>query len=207
MGILKDVHLALLESVGAFTCSTTFLLVTGTVGIVTSAGGTSPHTHPPGRSERLHETIMKFSTLSLVSGLAATAAQAQWHDWAPPHRGGNQCRGMWHMPGRDYQNVPTMGNSTFAQPIDHEDPSLGTFEQWYMYDTTYYGGPGSPIVLFTPGEVNATGYTSYLTKNRTTGVLAEKIGAAVIVLEHRYWGTSTPYVCTFHLIETKWHMR
>lgn len=52
---------------------------------------------------------------------------------------------------------------------------------------------GSPIVLFTPGEVNATGYTSYLSTNRTTGVIAERIGAATIVLEHRYWGTSTPF--------------
>jgi hypothetical protein len=42
-----------------------------------------------------------------------------------------------------------MGNSTFTQPIDHNNPDLGTFEQWYMYDTTYYGGPGSPIVMFT----------------------------------------------------------
>lgn len=49
------------------------------------------------------------------------------------------------------------------------------------------------MILFTPGEVNATGYTSYLTTNRTTGVIAERIGAATIVLEHRYWGTSTPY--------------
>lgn len=56
----------------------------------------------------------------------------------------------------------------------------------------YWKGPGSPVILFTPGEVNASRYTSYLTTNRTTGVLAEKIGAATIVLEHRYWGFSSP---------------
>lgn len=38
-----------------------------------------------------------------------------------------------------------------------------------------------------------TGYQSYLSTSRTTGVLAEEIGAAVIVIEHRYWGTSSPY--------------
>jgi hypothetical protein len=27
----------------------------------------------------------------------------------------------------------------------------------------------------------------------TTGILAKKIGAAVVLLEHRYWGTSSPY--------------
>lgn len=48
------------------------------------------------------------------------------------------------------------------------------------------------MILFTPGEVNATRYYSYLGTNRTTGLLAQQIGAATIVLEHRYWGTSTP---------------
>ena len=38
-----------------------------------------------------------------------------------------------------------------------------------------------------------TGYQSYLSSNRTTGVTAQKIGAAVIVLEHRYWGMSSPF--------------
>lgn len=96
------------------------------------------------------------------------------------------------MPGRDYQPVPTSGNSTFSQLVDHSNPSLGTFDQFYYYSTEFWGGPGSPVILFTPGEINVTGYQSYLTTNRTTGVLAQKIGAATIVLEHRYWGTSTP---------------
>lgn len=86
-----------------------------------------------------------------------------------------------------------MGNSTFDQLIDHEDPSLGTFEQFYFYSTEFWGGPGSPVVLFTPGEINVTGYSDYLSTNRTTGVIAQTIGAAVVVLEHRYWGTSTPF--------------
>lgn len=97
------------------------------------------------------------------------------------------------MPGRDYQDVPSSSNTTFSQLIDHDNPDLGTFEQFYYYDTTYWKGPGSPVILFTPGEVNATGYQSYLTTNRTTGVVAEEIGAATIVLEHRYWGTSSPF--------------
>jgi hypothetical protein len=62
-----------------------------------------------------------------------------------------------------------------------------------MQDASTDNRAGSPVVLFTPGEVNATGYTSYLGTNRTTGVIAEEIGAATIVLEHRYWGTSTPF--------------
>lgn len=84
-------------------------------------------------------------------------------------------------------------NSTFEQLIDHNDPSLGTFSQFYYYSDEYWKGPGSPVILFTPGEINATGYYSYLTTNRTTGLLASEIGAAVFVLEHRYWGLSSPF--------------
>ncbi|KAI5209493.1 serine carboxypeptidase [Aureobasidium subglaciale] len=91
------------------------------------------------------------------------------------------------------QATATTGNATFRQYIDHENKDLGTFEQFYFYSTEFYGGPGSPIILFTPGEVNASAYTSYLTLNRTTGVLAKEIGAAVVVIEHRYWGYSSPY--------------
>jgi hypothetical protein len=35
--------------------------------------------------------------------------------------------------------------------------------------------------------------TSYATTARTTGTIAQEIGAAIIVLEHRYWGFSSPF--------------
>jgi hypothetical protein len=34
---------------------------------------------------------------------------------------------------------------------------------------------------------------SYATTARTTGVIAQDIGAAIIVIEHRYWGFSSPF--------------
>lgn len=40
---------------------------------------------------------------------------------------------------------------------------------------------------------SCTSYYTYLHINRTTGVLAKELGAAVIVLEHRYWGVSSPF--------------
>ena len=55
----------------------------------------------------------------------------------------------WHLPGRNSQEVPTMGNATFEQLIDHDNPSLGTFSQFYYYSTEFWKGPGSPVVLFT----------------------------------------------------------
>jgi hypothetical protein len=37
-------------------------------------------------------------------------------------------------------------NATFEQLIDHDNPSLGTFSQFYYYSTEFYKGPGSPVV-------------------------------------------------------------
>lgn len=78
-----------------------------------------------------------------------------------------------------------MGNSTFEQLIDHSNPGLGTFSQFYYYSDQYWKGPGSPVVLMTPGEVAAEGYQGYLTNRTLTGLFAQAIGAAVIVIEHR----------------------
>ncbi|KAI9927094.1 hypothetical protein MW887_003477 [Aspergillus wentii] len=50
------------------------------------------------------------------------------------------------------------------------------------------------VVLFTPGEESADGYEGYLTNNTLTGVYAQEIQGAVILIElDRYWGGSSPY--------------
>ena len=85
------------------------------------------------------------------------------------------------------------GTGTFQQLIDHDNPSLGTFSQQYWYNDEFYEGPGSPVVLFTPGEIAAAGYTKYLTNATITGAYAQAIGGAVVMIEHRYWGNSSPY--------------
>ncbi|KID93234.1 Peptidase S28, partial [Metarhizium majus ARSEF 297] len=94
---------------------------------------------------------------------------------------------------RDYSrrsNIPTQ-EGTFQQLIDHNNPDLGTFTQHYLYNAEYYAGPGSPIVLNTPGEDVVDGF--YTTNNTLPGLFAQTNNAAVIVLEHRYWGKSSPY--------------
>lgn len=120
------------------------------------------------------ETINTHTMKSILVALAGAAlAYAHGGDHGHGHQGGkwdwnggypNRGCNSQHLPG----NAPTPGsqNATFEQLIDHNDPSLGTFSQFYFYDTTYWKGPGSPVILFTPGEVNATRYTSYLTTNR-----------------------------------------
>lgn len=87
---------------------------------------------------------------------------------------------------------PLVGNGTFRQPIDHEDPSKGTFSTSYWYNATNWGGPGAPIVVFTPGEAAAAPYTGYLTPRTLTSAIATAIDGAIIMIEHRYWGDSSP---------------
>ncbi|KAH7309745.1 endoprotease endo-Pro [Stachybotrys elegans] len=89
---------------------------------------------------------------------------------------------------------PLTGNGTFTTYIDHKNPKLGTFELRYWYNATFWQGPGSPIVVMTPGEVAADGYGGYLTDRAMTGVYARENGGAVVMIEHRYYGDSTPYV-------------
>lgn len=87
----------------------------------------------------------------------------------------------------------TRGQGVFQQNIDHSDPSLGTFNQSFWWNSEFWTGPGAPVVFFTPGEVVASEYTGYLTNTSITGLFAEAIGGAVVLLEHRYWGNSSPY--------------
>lgn len=90
-------------------------------------------------------------------------------------------------------NETLTGNGTFETYIDHNNPGLGTFELRYWYNATTWDGPGSPIVLMTPGEIAADGYGGYLTDRTITGVYARELGGAVVMVEHRYYGDSTPY--------------
>jgi hypothetical protein len=88
----------------------------------------------------------------------------------------------------------TNGWGTFEQLLDHSDPSKGTFSQRFWYGTEYWKGPGSPIILVNPGEQTATGFNvTYTTKQRLPGLFAEALGGAVVVIEHRYWGESSPF--------------
>ncbi|GAB1310625.1 Serine-type peptidase-like protein [Madurella fahalii] len=87
----------------------------------------------------------------------------------------------------------------FKQPVDHNDPSLGTWQQLYCVNPQWWKGPGSPVVMMTPGEtpiwnaVSANLGYSYLANTTMTGMYAQAIGAATVVLEHRYFGGSSPY--------------
>ncbi len=55
--------------------------------------------------------------------------------------------------GDEFPQIPATGNSTvnvtgssfFTQLLDHDDPSKGTFQQKFWWNTQFWKGPGSPV--------------------------------------------------------------
>jgi hypothetical protein len=85
------------------------------------------------------------------------------------------------------------GSSTVEQLIHHDTPELGSFSQFFLWNSTFWR-PGAPIVVFLPGETGIERYGPWSRPDfSTVGVIAEHLGAAVILLEHRYYGSSSPY--------------
>ncbi|KAG0695749.1 peptidase S28 [Suillus ampliporus] len=80
----------------------------------------------------------------------------------------------------------------FDQLIDHNDPGLGTFQQRYWMNWEFYE-PGGPIILMTPGEVDAYVYQGYVTNGSINGLIAQQQKGAAILIEHRFFGSSNPY--------------
>ncbi|KAG8878361.1 hypothetical protein FRB97_002575 [Tulasnella sp. 331] len=90
--------------------------------------------------------------------------------------------------------ITAVTNLFFDQLIDHNNPSAGTFKQRYFFYGEYYTGEGAPVVLMNPGEQAADGFQGYLTSNVSIqNAIMKTIGGAGVILEHRYWGLSSPY--------------
>ncbi len=81
-----------------------------------------------------------------VCGIFTDVALAMSRHEAPNFR---NARFRAAPPGDSTTTVSTVLNSTFEQLIDHDNPSLGTFSQFYYYSTEFYKGPGSPVVSST----------------------------------------------------------
>ncbi|KAJ6678734.1 PROTEASE S28 PRO-X CARBOXYPEPTIDASE-RELATED [Salix viminalis] len=71
-------------------------------------------------------------------------------------------------------------------PLDHHK-----FQQRYYEFLDYFRVPAGPIFLKICGESSCDGIA-----NDYIGVLAKKFGAAVVSLEHRYYGKSLPFKST-----------
>lgn len=105
--------------------------------------------------------------------------------------------------GASHRFLPSDSNTThfvgklawFDQLIDHDNPSQGTFKQRYWWNADHYAGPGSPISLAAPSEVAVLDTDSDIKDmgNQTLpGLLAQYFHGAHVVIEHRFFGSSSP---------------
>lgn len=70
-------------------------------------------------------------------------------------------------------------------PIDHDDPSVGTYKNRYWVNDDYFE-PGGPVILYDVGESNGEGFVSHLTSDLTfLSRLLDEFKAIGIIWEHR----------------------
>uniref|UniRef100_A0A0D6R0X7 Serine carboxypeptidase S28 family protein n=1 Tax=Araucaria cunninghamii TaxID=56994 RepID=A0A0D6R0X7_ARACU len=83
----------------------------------------------------------------------------------------------------------TQDEKWFSQTLDHYSPTdHRQFNQRYYEFLDYFQKPDGPIFLKLCGESSCNGIVNdYIT------ILAKKFGAAVVSLEHRYYGKSSPF--------------
>lgn len=87
----------------------------------------------------------------------------------------------------------TSGEGVFQQLLDHNDPSLGTFNMSFRWNSEFWTGPGAPVVFHTPGEYPASEFGDYVNNQSLMGMIGQEIGGALVLMEHRYWGDSSPF--------------
>ena len=71
-------------------------------------------------------------------------------------------------------------------PIDHDDPSSGTFSNRYWINSEFYQ-PGGPVFVYDTGEVNAVDSVERMLERPTSfmGELLEEFHGLGILWEHR----------------------
>lgn len=91
--------------------------------------------------------------------------------------------------GKNNDNYLTTEEFWFNQTLDHFSPlDHRQFPQRYYEFIDHFRLPDGPIFLKICGESACNGIT-----NDYISVLANKFGAAVVSLEHRYYGKSSPF--------------
>ncbi len=86
-------------------------------------------------------------------------------------------------------SAPTAG--AFTQAIDHPadgSANPGTFQQRYWVSKQFAKGPDSPVLFYLCGEAACDPWYA-----QSMADAAKALDAAVVVLEHRYYGASLPY--------------
>ncbi|KAG9314743.1 serine carboxypeptidase S28-domain-containing protein [Chiua virens] len=94
--------------------------------------------------------------------------------------------------GADQPQYPGFPEQFFEQPIDHADPSQGTFKQRYWVNARHYvPGSGAPVIVLDGGETSGEDRLPFLDTG-IVEILTNATGGVGVVLEHRYYGASIP---------------
>ena len=77
---------------------------------------------------------------------------------------------------------------TFDQVLDHSAPTTDTFKQRYWFSKGFATSPSSPTILYICGEAECS-----IAEGLSVADTARGLGAAVLIVEHRYYGESLPF--------------
>ncbi|OXV11776.1 hypothetical protein Egran_00463 [Elaphomyces granulatus] len=80
-------------------------------------------------------------------------------------------------------------------PIDHDDPSVGTYKNRYWVSDKAYA-PGGPVFVYDAGETNAESIAQFILTNASRSIFknfVEEFHGVGIAWEHRYYGDSMPF--------------
>eukprot|EP01084_Bolivina_argentea_P086718 156720_1 len=90
----------------------------------------------------------------------------------------------------------------FTQFINHQNKSLGTFQQRYYIDTTYYDKHNGPLYHII-GDEGSLESMIPLVQGGPPLEWTKKNSALQVILEHRYYGVSFP-TKTYSVSDLKW---
>ncbi len=88
------------------------------------------------------------------------------------------------------QEILSDKEGVYKQKIDHTNISdARTFNQRYFINTQFAKAEDSPVIYVICGEGTCDGASTMPAVN----AVAKKLGASLVALEHRYYGTSQPF--------------
>lgn len=87
--------------------------------------------------------------------------------------------------------TPTRFHSLHAAAIIAAASTAGQFDQRYLLNDTFWGGPSFPILFYTGAE--GTGVEAIWDHSCWILELARELRAVLVFAEHRFYGSSFPY--------------
>jgi hypothetical protein len=102
------------------------------------------------------KTSILTATLGLASVATTTSQFAHLGRLIPPVEETDEFPSFPEMNDAGNSTVNVTGSSFFTQLLDHDNPSKGTFQQKFWWNSQDWEGPGSPVCYSEEVDENAT---------------------------------------------------